>query len=111
MKRPFSCRPGIAHDALRELVVAHLDALALGLEHGDLLVHHLRQHLLIDAELPQQLRVHLAAELLLVGLHLRDVALLELAREQIVAVHRRDGLARRGAGGAVSRCRKSGCRK
>ena len=66
-------------DLLGEFVVADRDAVLLGLDEADLLVDHLRQNLLVDAELPQQLIVEAAAELLAIRLHLRQVPLLEIA--------------------------------
>ena len=61
---------GNGEDLLRELFVAHADALALGLDQRGLFVDHLLEDLLIDAELPHQLLVDAAAILLLVGLDL-----------------------------------------
>jgi hypothetical protein len=51
-----------------------------GFEDRHLLVDHLREDLLVDAELPDQLLVDAPAELLLIGLDLRLVARLEVAR-------------------------------
>ena len=73
-------QPGNREDLLRQLLVADADALALGFGQRGLLVDHLLQDLLVDAELPQQLLVDAAAELLLVGLDLRLIAPLEVAR-------------------------------
>ena len=56
--------------------------MALGFDQRGLLVDHLLQDLLIDAELPQQLVVEAAAVRGPVRLHLRVVALLELAGGQ-----------------------------
>ena len=78
MNRPFSCSAGNREDLLRELLVADADALALGLGERGLLVDHLLQDLLVDAELPQQLLVDAAAVLLLVGLDLVLITPLEI---------------------------------
>ena len=83
-------------DLLSELVIADRDAVLLGLDQTDLLVDHLREDLLVDAELPQQLIVQVAAELLAVRLHLRDVALLEVAGGDGAAVDLGDHFARAG---------------
>ncbi len=64
-------QPRNREDLLRELLVADADALALGLGQRRLLVDHLLQDLLVDAELPQQLVVDVAAVRRLVRLHLR----------------------------------------
>ena len=89
MNRPFSCSAGNGEDLLRELFVAHADALALGLRQRRLFVDHLLQDLLVDAELPQQLLVDAAAILLLVGLDLSLVTSLEIAALDVLAVDRR----------------------
>ncbi len=52
---------GNREDLLRQLLVADADALALRLGQRRLLVDHLLQDLLLDAELPQQLLVDVAA--------------------------------------------------
>ena len=88
---------GNREDLLRELFVADADALALGLGQRGLLVDHLLEDLLIDAELPQQLLVDAAAVLLLVRLDLALVASLEVEALDVVAVDRRDHIVRRRA--------------
>jgi len=75
-------QPRDREDLLRQLVVSDGDALALGLDHRHFLVDHLRQDLLVDAELPEQLLVHRTAELRTVGLYLGHVTLLEVARPE-----------------------------
>ena len=89
-------------DLLGQFVVADRDAVLLGLDEADLLVDHLRQDLLVDAELPQQLIVEAAAELLAVRLHLREVALLKIASGDGAAVDLGDHFARSGAGAGRS---------
>ena len=88
---------GNGEDLLRQLVVADLDALALGFHDRHFLVDHLGQNLLIDVQLPQQLVVHRPAELRPIRLHLGGVALLEFAGREWAAVHLRDHLACRRA--------------
>jgi hypothetical protein len=96
-------QPGDREDLLGELVVADAQLVVVRLDDGNLLVDHLRQDLLVDAELPDQLFVDLPAELLLIRLDLRLVARLEIARGQVMPIHLGDHLARRGAkrGGGV----------
>ena len=75
---------------------------ALGFGERRLLVDHLLQDLLIDAELLQQLLAHVAAVRGPVGLQLRLVGAAELARRDRPAFDARD----RVAGGGVG----AGCR-
>ena len=56
MNAPFSWNAGDREDLLRDLLVADRDAEPLGFGERGLLVDHLLQDLLLDAELPQQLR-------------------------------------------------------
>ena len=90
-------QPGDREDLPRQLLVADREAVTIRLDERHLLVDHLRENLLVDPELAQQLAVQAAAELRGVVLHLLDIALLELARGQLVSVDLRDHLARRRA--------------
>ena len=92
-------QPRNREDLLRELLVADADALALGLGQRRLLVDHLLQDLLVDAELAQQLLVDVAAVRRLVRLHLREIATLELAGRQRPPLDLSDDLVGRGGAG------------
>ena len=97
MKRPFSCSAGNREDLLRELLVAHADALAFGFGQRRLLVDHLLEDLLVDAELAQQLFVDAGAVRLLVRLDLALVAPLKVEAPDVVPVDGGDHILRGGA--------------
>ena len=82
-------QPGDRENLLRELVVGDANAVALGFDERHLLFDHLREDLLIDAELPQERAVDAAAELIAIRLNLRDVALLEFAQRSARVRRRR----------------------
>ena len=71
MKRPFSWNAGMVRMRSRISTSLTVDALAPRLGDHRFLVDELLQDLLFDAELPQQLLVHLPAVGLAVGLQLR----------------------------------------
>ncbi len=78
-----------------QLFVADGDAVAFGFGQRRLLVDHLLQDLLLDPELPQELRVDVAAVGLLIRLHLRLETALELACGHVAPLDGRHDLSRR----------------
>ena len=92
MKRPFSWNAGRRENALAHLDVADSEALAPRFGHHRFFIDHLLQDLLLDAQLPQQLFVHLRAVGVAIGLQLRVVAPLKLADGDLLALRPPRGL-------------------
>ena len=96
-------------DALAHFLVAHLDADAPRFGDRRLLVHHLLEDLLLDAQLLEQLLAHVAAVRGSVRLQLRLVGAPEIAGCDRPAFNARDGIAGGGVrGGAAQEVRNIG---
>ena len=94
---PVLLEAGYRENSLRQFLVAHREALAFGFDHGGLLVDHLLQDLLVDAELTEDLVVEAATVRGPVRLHLRVVSLQKLAGRDGTAVDFGNHLGRRGS--------------
>ena len=89
-------------DALPHFLVAHLDAETLGFGEGGALVDHLLQDLLVDAQLLEQLVVHVAAVGGAIGLQLSLIGAAEIRAGDLAPFDARHGVVGRrvGAGAA-----------
>ena len=93
-------------DPLPDLVVGDRHAEALGLGDHGLLVDELLQHLLLEAELSEQLLADAGPVRLPVGRHLALVGRPELQDADAPAVHLRDLVAWQGSSGGVFRAQE-----
>src|SRR5207245_11198751 len=87
---------------LPDFLVAHVDLEAIGFGQRRALVDHLREDLLFDPELLQELLAHVRSVRGSIRLQLSLIRPTELAGRDLLAFDFRDGLAGRGVGAAAT---------